>query len=290
MMADKLHIFKFDVVIPDSFLYGTSSEIDKTAKVFQLARALSIFRVEKLFIFHDKIINPDKREREFITTLLQYLDTPQYLRRKIFPRIDFLKYVGKLHPLRTPHHKDKVSLKDIKNGDIRVGVTEIINHTLFVNVGLDSLIKYVGNEKVSNKRINVKIVKNKKGDLSAMDINSKDIPEIYWGYNIYYHNDLLDIIKKYERDQVILTSRLSRQFKINSEHSNIFKSNVLQNKRILIAFGSPKFGLNIIFQKEKIDIDDFYSFNFFPYQGTQTVRLEESIFGVLAILNNYFVS
>ncbi len=290
MMDDKLQIYKFDVVIPDSFLYGTSSEIDKTAKVFQLARALSIFRVERLFIFHDKILNPDKKERDFIITILQYLDTPPYLRRKIFPRIDFLKYVGKLHPLRTPHHKDKVSLKDIKNGDIRVGVTELINNTFFVNVGLDSLIKYMGNEKASGKKINVKILKNKKGNLSAIDIYPKDIPEIYWGYNIFYHNDLIDILRKYNSDQIILTSRLSNQFKVNSEHSLMYKENSLQNKRILIAFGSPKYGLNIIFNKEKIRIDNFNSFNFFPYQGTQTVRLEESIFGVLAILNNYFIS
>ena len=42
---------KFDLAIPDSFLYGTLSEIDRTFKVFQLARALSIFRVDNLFLY-----------------------------------------------------------------------------------------------------------------------------------------------------------------------------------------------------------------------------------------------
>jgi predicted SPOUT superfamily RNA methylase MTH1 len=59
------------------------------------------------------------------------------------------------------------------------------------------------------------------------------------------------------------------------------------NKSILIVFGSPKFGLKEIFDKERLDISKYNSFNFFPFQGTQTIRLEESIFGVLSILNNY---
>ncbi|MDP8906907.1 MAG: hypothetical protein M3M88_05250, partial [Thermoproteota archaeon] len=79
---------KFDVAIPDSFLYGTPSDIDRTFKIFQLARSLSIFRVENIFIFHDKIINPPHDEINFIVTLLEYLDTPQYLRKKIYPKMD----------------------------------------------------------------------------------------------------------------------------------------------------------------------------------------------------------
>ena len=73
---------KFNLAIPDSFLYGIKSEIDSTFKIFQLSRALSIFRVENIYIFHDKIINPKSNEVDLIITLLEYLDTPQYLRKK----------------------------------------------------------------------------------------------------------------------------------------------------------------------------------------------------------------
>jgi len=144
---------KFDLAIPDSFLYGINSEIDRTFKVFQLARALSIFRVEKLFIFHDKIINPNKYEVDFLITLLEYLDTPQYLRKKIYPKIDILKYAGKLHPLRSPHHKDKVPINLIKDGEIRVGIIEQKgNGVFYTDVGLDSLILYKGKIKSVGKK------------------------------------------------------------------------------------------------------------------------------------------
>ena len=61
---------------------------------------------------------------DLIITLLEYLDTPQYLRKKIYPKLESLKYVGKLHPIRSPHHKDKNSVNNIRNGEVRVGILE----------------------------------------------------------------------------------------------------------------------------------------------------------------------
>ena len=275
----------FDIAIPDSFLYGNTSDIDRSFKIFQLARTLSIFRVENLFIFHDKIINPPKVEINFIMTLLEYLDTPQYLRKKLYPKMDILKYAGKLHPIRSIHHKDKVSLENIKNGEARIGVLEKKGNSFFVDVGLDSLVKYQGNIKQQGKKINVKLMK-KNNLLTAMDVKREDINEIYWGYKVFYSNFVYDVLKRYPRSKIILTSRYSEYFRNDSEFAYNIKNGVNTNDTILIVFGSPKFGLIEIFDKEKINITNYDSFNFFPYQGTQTVRLEESIFGVLSILNN----
>jgi methyltransferase len=280
---------KFDLAIPDSFLYGVMSEIDRTFKIFQLARALSIFRVEKLFIFHDRIINPKKNETDFIMTLLEYLDTPQYLRKKLYSKLDSLKYVGKLHPIRSPHHKDKIPLENIKHGEIRVGILEKKDNIFFVDVGLDSLIKYQGKNKQQGKKIDVKLIK-KNNFLIAMDIDPREINEIYWGYKIFYFNSLHEILKKYQKSEIILTSRYSDNFKNDSSFSINLKNNSKNSNSILIVFGSPKYGLNDLFIKEKLNISNYFSFNFFPYQGTQTVRLEESIFGVLSIMNNLIYS
>jgi methyltransferase len=278
---------KIDLAIPDSFLYGTVSDVDRTFKIFQLARAISIFRVEHVFIFHDKIINPKRDEIEFIITLLEYLDTPQYLRKKIYSRLDSLKYVGKLHPIRSPHHRDKVSFENTKNGEIRVGIVEKKNNSLFVDVGLDSLIKYQGNIKQQGKKINVKLLK-KNNFLTAIDVKREEINEIYWGYKVSHSNSLYEILTKYQKSNIILTSRFSNYFKNDSPFSNNLKKNgMFNNNSILIVFGSPKFGLKEIFSREKINVSNYNSFNFFPYQGTQTVRLEESIFGVLSIINHF---
>jgi predicted SPOUT superfamily RNA methylase MTH1 len=276
---------KLDVAIPDSFLYGTITDIDRNFKIFQLARSLSIFRVEKLYIFHDKIINPVRDEIKFIITLLEYLDTPQYLRKKIYPKMESLKYVGKLHPIRSLHHKDKISLEGIKNGETRVGVLEKKGNIFYVDAGLDALIKYQGKIKQEGVKINVKLIK-KNSLLTAIDVNRENINEIYWGYKVFQFHSIYEILKKYSKSKIILTSRYSEIFRYDSDFSDRLKNEVNTDNSILIVFGSPKFGLNEIFNRDRINITNYHSFNFFPYQGTQTVRLEESIFGVLSILNN----
>jgi methyltransferase len=278
---------KLDLAIPDSFLYGVVSEIDRTFKVFQLARALSIFRIDNVFIYHDKIINPKKNEIDFLITLLEYLDTPQYLRKKIYPKLDSLRYAGKLHPIRSPHHKDRIAIKNIKSGEVRVGILEKKDNQLFVDVGLDSLIKYQGKDKQTGKKINVKLLK-KNNYLSAFDIDRENIDEIYWGYKVSYFDSMSEVLKRYKKTDVILTSRYAEYFKTDASFLSKLKNNITYagNTSALIVFGSPKHGLKELFYQEKINITNYLSFNFFPLQGTQTIRLEESIFGVLSILNS----
>ena len=277
---------RFDVTIPDSFLYDVSTEIDKTLKIFQLARALSIFRVNNIFIYHDKLLSTSKDDLQFMVTILEYLDTPQYLRRKIYPKLDILKHVGKLHPIRSHHHKDKVETSNIKTGEIRVGVVEKRHDAYFVDVGLQFPIEHKGKFKHSGRKVNVKLLKHK-NYINAIDIEKNFITEKYWGYNVFQIKELKNIIEKFPTPNIILTSKYSKYFNpYDNEFSKVNRR--LDNDSILVVFGSPKFGLNSILPKEKIEISKYYSYNFFPNQGTQTVRLEESIYCVLSILNICF--
>lgn len=283
---------RFDVALPDSLLYGLNSDIDKTLKIFQISRALSIFRVENLLIYHDKLSNNKKNENlNYIVTLMEYLDTPPYLRKKIFPKIDILRYAGKLHPLRTPHHKDKIALKEVRPGEIRVGLLEKNGNNLFVDVGFETLIPYHGEHKKIESKINVKLVYNKNSLVATDALNDDLIKENYWGYKIFTTRTLTDVLVKYPQSNIILTSRYARNFSIsNNKFLEILKQISGKNKSLLIVFGSPQYGLNEILKKEKESFSKYTSFNFFPYQGTQTVRLEESLIGVLSILNSYYFS
>ena len=49
---------------------------------------------------------------QFMVTILEYLDTPPYLRRRLYPKLEILKNVGKLHPIRSHHHKDRIRNKE----------------------------------------------------------------------------------------------------------------------------------------------------------------------------------
>lgn len=274
----------YDIAIPDSYLYGVKTDVDKTSKIFQLARTLSIFRIRNIHIFHDKILNPTTYERQFLTTILEYLDTPQYLRRKIYPMSDMLKTVGRLHPIKSPHHKDKVNLKDLKSGEIRVGLIERKGGKLCVDVGLDFLINYNGKFHQAGKKINVKLLRRNK-QIHAVDVTDKELSSMYWGYSVRYFTDLKKIIEGFNPTNLILTSRYSKYFDTDEMHFKISEG-VNADTTVLVIFGSPKYGLDRIFEKEGLDMMKYRSYNFFPFQGTQTVRLEEAVLGVLSILNS----
>jgi hypothetical protein len=53
-----------------------------------------------------------------------------------------------------------------------------------------------------------------------------------------------------------------------------------------VVFGAPKKGVDEILASEGQSIRQFdFVVNMFPFQGTETVRLEEAILGTLSILN-----
>lgn len=278
-----MRTLKYNVAIPDSYLYGTKTNIDRTIKVFQLSRTLSIFRISNIYIYHDKVLNPSNYERKFLIMILEYLDTPQYLRRKIYPMSEMLRAVGLLHPIRSPHHKDNLGKKNLKSGEIRVGLLEKKGGMLCVDVGLDSLIKYKGKIRQVGNKINVKIMRTGK-QIYAIDVLDNDLANLFWGYSVHYYTDLKKLVQTFDPSNLLLTSKNSPYF-----NSKVMDYNTNQgydpNSTTLVIFGSPKYGLDVIFNKEGIDNKKYQSFNFFPHQGTQTVRLEEAILGVLSILN-----
>jgi predicted SPOUT superfamily RNA methylase MTH1 len=58
---------------------------------------------------------------------------------------------------------------------------------------------------------------------------------------------------------------------------------------LLIVFGGPKKGVAEILIDEGQSIKSYdFVVNMFPFQGTETVRLEESVLGTLAVLNHIF--
>jgi hypothetical protein len=57
-----------------------------------------------------------------LKTILEYLDTPPYLRKRIYPKMWILKHTGILPPIKSPHHKALIDIKDITDNEIRFGI------------------------------------------------------------------------------------------------------------------------------------------------------------------------
>jgi methyltransferase len=269
------------ITIPDSSLSDEQTKRDKSIKIAQFARACSIFRVTRVYIYHDSLSDFEKDDPHLLKTILRYLDTPQYLRKMLFPMMHQLQYAGILHPIKTPHHRVLEDIKKVKAGDVRTGVIVKVKGQLFVEVGLGSLVPFVG-EGLEGKKVNVKFTSSYP-NLKAIQAIEQDILD-YWGYEVKEVASISKLLASLDKTAIIITSRKGRYFK-NIEAGLAEDAKIVQN--ILVAFGAPKHGLHEILAKEGASIKPFeYVVNMFPNQGTETVRLEEAVLGTLAILNS----
>jgi methyltransferase len=269
------------ITIPDSSLSDEQTKRDKSVKIAQFARACSIFRVKRIYIYHDSLSHFEKDDPHLLKTILRYLDTPQYLRKIIFPMMHQLQYAGILHPIKAPHHRVAEDMKKIKAGDVRTGVIVKVKGQLFVEVGLGSLVPFMG-EGFEGKKVNVRFT-DSYPNLKALQAVEEDIFD-YWGYEVKEVPSISKLLTGVEKTDIIITSRKGRHFK-NIEAQLAEHAKSVQN--ILVAFGSPKYGLHDILAKEGASTKPYrYVVNMFPNQGTETVRLEEAVLGALAILNS----
>ncbi|MDQ3948562.1 MAG: RNA methyltransferase [Thermoproteota archaeon] len=269
------------IAIPDSSLSDEQTKRDKSIKVSQFARACSIFRVKRVYIYHDALSHFEKDDPDLLKTILRYLDTPQYLRKMLFPMMHQLQYAGILHPIKTPHHMVVEDIKKVKAGDVRTGVIVKVKGQLFVEVGLGSLVPFVG-DGFEGKKVNARFTSSYP-NLKAIQAREQDILD-YWGYEVKEVPSISKLLTSVEKTAIIITSRKGRYFK-NIEAGLAEHTKNVQN--ILVVFGSPKHGLHQILDKECASIRPYeYIVNMFPNQGTETVRLEEAVLGTLAILNS----
>jgi len=90
------------IAIPDSSLKDETTQVNKTRKISIIARACAIFKVKEIFIYKEK--NYNRNDSILLSTLLKYLETPQYFRKQLFPMMNILKYAGVLYPLKIQNH------------------------------------------------------------------------------------------------------------------------------------------------------------------------------------------
>ena len=201
------------LIIPSSLTIDARDLRSKTLKIGQIARAASVFCVDQIIIFRD----PGLDEADFIEKILRYADTPQYLRKRLFPLTDDLRYAGAIPPLRTPHHPvdatnsaSEVSdaskarkaseasgasiegVEAVKGGvggaetrtrigEIRAGVVVRAHETgSWVDIGLEHTA-FLDASLRRNARVDVRITSET--PLKAVPVSRDEITG-YWGYSV----------------------------------------------------------------------------------------------------------
>lgn len=258
------------VSIPDTILEEKESPRDKTAKLGTIARACAIYGVDTIEIFRDK---GGRGEGALARRVLEYLETPQYLRRRIYPLDESLKYAGALPPLRIPSHKAKAPVASIPAGEVREGVA---NGDGTVDVGLEAAPRF--DAKVPRgRRVTVKIVS---ANPFVAEQISREEAGGYWGY----------MVETKSANEVLADSR----FKVKIATSRLgvpLRGAIAPLKLALggagsvkLIFGSPMRGLYDIFGRDLAKRADFVV-NLFPSQQVETVRSEEAIFAGLGLVS-----
>jgi methyltransferase len=248
---------------------------EKTVKVGLIARSCAIFGVERIYIYRDLSRNGDS-EYEIARTIFEYVETPQYLRKRLFGKRKELEFAGLLPPLRIPSHLKEYS---IEPNEVREAVVVLQNGELMADIGARELAMLDGRVH-DNQRITVRVT-SVQPLIVRVDEKSKDQ---YVGYEIRRAPSLMRFLKSSNFELQLLTSRLGAP--VNTIWDDFCKKCV-EAPRILICFGSPEAGIDKILKQEKARVSDFQSIyvNTFPYQNVETVRLEEAILGTLSIVN-----
>ncbi|KAK6803869.1 hypothetical protein RDI58_001653 [Solanum bulbocastanum] len=263
----------------------------------QIARASTIFRIDEVVVF-DNIgssvdcsdptmedgSHDDESGAAFLFRILKYMETPQYLRKSLFPMHNNLRYVGSLPPLDAPHHLRKHEWAPYREG-VTLKDRDLTSGGTLVDVGLS---KPVAVDEVIAPGIRVTVSMGAERNLDAgipHQVVSSSTPmedaRMYWGYKVRYAPNISSVFKncpyKGGYDHLIGTS----------EHGLVMKSSDLtlpSFRHLLIAFGGLA-GLeecieedNNLKGKSAKEVFDLY-LNTCPHQGSRTIRTEN--FGIL---------
>ena len=307
------------ILVPSSLVREAEDKREATRKLGYVARAATVFRADRLWVFPD----PDGERRwggGFVETVLAYAATPPYLRKEVWSQRDELEYAGVLPPLRAVPRTGSGSND---SGSLRQGiVTEVGSEgRVRVNCGLQhplSLHTPSGMEVEEGERVTIRISSRRPVRAKLVD---RPLPGLDVG-----RMGLSAALGRSDAGVRIATSRFGEGLTVGRLGA---LSARVERDGMTVAFGSPGRGLpeildvDVDMEAERVaeggdgtlpstsqsqrdagdeppsDAVEFESesesesdpperfdlwLNTIPNQGSETVRTEEAMFASLACL------
>ncbi len=279
---------RLSIAIPASVISDTPHLREKTAKIGLIGRAAAIFRVQEIILYPDNPHANQSRDLNFLSKLLNYIESPQYLRKRLFKIEPDLQYAGILPPLRTPHHPMSGKNRDLKIGEYREGlIISQIKEGFQVDIGVENPALLRDRSFSVGERQTFQVLKA--GERVEVQVVNREDTASYWGFKVRIESESFGhLIELDQFDLTIATARLG------SKNFNDMVDKINQRwqkaQKILIAFGAPSRGLHEIVKDEGLKLENITDFivNTIPQQGTATVRTEEALLATLAIFNIQF--
>jgi len=260
------------VLLPTTYGMQERDEKIRTYLIGNIARACTIFNVNRIIIYRDPSDESSDFAGKFIRDVLEYANTTPYL-RKYFPKKDTLKYAGVLPPLRAVHHPDINESIEYRYGYVK----KITKNGSLVDVGLEQLL-------FCPKKLTRKILIFKIRDKKCFPVSKSDVP-YFFGYDVQLAGKgLKKIIEELKKENYLLLGTSKYGEHLNKVYCEIL--NEIKNiKKVAIAFGSYSKGFYDWFSKREIQNMFDFMINAVPNQGSKTIRTEEALFIILGILN-----
>lgn len=264
----------------------------------QIARAAAIFNVDEVVVLDDSTA-PGKgggavsAAAALLARVLQFMETPQYLKKALIPMHADLKYAGVLPPLDAPHH-----LRASEWGPYREGVVRRSDPGAgsFIDVGLDTDAHIPQAARVG-ARVTLRM-----GDAPAKaTVNGQQVLEaqlvlptapreeggLYWGYVTRIAPTLEDMLRcPFSGGGYDLTLGTSER----GERTPARDLRLPRFRRLLLVLGGPD-GLEAALQADPwatrhaapAELFGRYLNTCFD-QGSRTIRTEEALLISLAFL------
>lgn len=274
--------YTVSIALPGSIITNVPTHELKSHLAASIARTAAIFCVDEIVVYDDG--TPEKESglsdsTTFLIRLLEYMETPQYLRKALYPMHRDLKFAGLMHPLDCPHHLRHEEASAFREG---IAVENVDNNTL-INTGLANPVSVLGTCPLG-RRVTVQ--------LEPPQIVSRNAPReklgYYWGYQTRKARDLSSVFTACPwaggYDASVGTSERGSPL-------DEIASSIPPFYHLLIVFGGVA-GLEQAIQSDLLlrgtqpqDLFDFWV-NVCPNQGSRTIRTEEASLITLAILKS----
>jgi predicted SPOUT superfamily RNA methylase MTH1 len=275
------------VLVPSSLAREAEDKREATRKLGYVARAATVFRVDRLTVYPDPG-GEDKYDDGFVETVFRYAATPPYLRKEVWGKRGELEYVGVLPPLRAATQTGSGSEG---SGSLRQGiVTEVgADGRVRVNCGLQhpiSLPVPSDMDVAQGERVSVRVSSREPVRAKLVDVSPS-------GYAVDA-TDLDTALGRPDAGRTIAASRHGEVVTPRRLESLADRLVAGGQRAFTVAFGAPERGLPEILGVEADSVceagqDETGRFdlwlNTVPNQGSEVVRTEEAMFATLACLN-----
>ena len=147
------------MAVPGSMIENTQNLEFATFVAGQVARTAAIYNVDEVVVIDD---TPQRKDgtvgsgAAFLARILQYLETPQYLRKSLIPMHPDLRLAGLLPPLDAPHHMRATEWKPYREGLV---MQSRAGSGSYIDIGLDRTA-YVQQQLPQNQRVTLYVGDN----------------------------------------------------------------------------------------------------------------------------------